>query len=117
MSFFVFLHTQLSKIFLYAPPGVFGDERLDQAPWLLLVFHIGVDPGGKIGVLEGLWRETQKPGSRSGSPESTPPLGAAYDVVAVVDVEVIMIRNVMSVHLRVHEVVMTISGFFVQRLR
>lgn len=44
-------------------------------------------------------------------------LGAAYDVVPVEDVEVVMVRNVVSEHLRVHEVVMTICGFFIQRLR
>lgn len=63
-------------------------------------------------------RETKRPGrSGSGSPESTLPLGAAHDVVPVEDVEIVMVRNVVSEHLRVHEVVMTISGFFVQRLR
>lgn len=39
-----------------------------------------------------------------------------YDVVAVEDVEVVVVRHVVSEHLRVHEVVLTISGFFVQRL-
>lgn len=52
-----------------------------------------------------------------GSPEATLALGAAYDVVAVEDVEVVVVRHVVSVHLRVHQVVMTISGFLVQRLK
>lgn len=56
-------------------------------------------------------------GGGGGSPESTLPLRAAYDVVAVEDVEVVMVRNLVSEHLRVHEVVMTLSGFFVQCLR
>lgn len=63
-----------------------------------------------------LLRETKKPGGRGGSPESTPPLGAANDVVPVEDVEVVMVRDVVSEHLRVHEVVLTVSGLFVQRL-
>lgn len=59
--------------------------------------------------------ETKKPGrcAGGGSPESTLPLRAAYDVVAVEDVEVVMVRNLVSEHLRVYEVVMTVSGFFV----
>lgn len=48
-----FLHTHLSKIILDAAPGVFSDERLDQTPWLLLVFHTGVDPGGTVGIKKG----------------------------------------------------------------
>lgn len=67
-------------------------------------------------------RETTKPGQcvgggGGGSPESTLLPGAAYDVVPVEDVEVVMVRNLVSEHLRVHQVVMTIPGFFVQRLR
>lgn len=37
--------TQLFEIILYAAPGVFSDEGLDRTPRLLLVSHIGVDPG------------------------------------------------------------------------
>lgn len=53
VSSVVFLHTYLSKIILDAAPGVFRDERLDQTPRLLLVFHVGVDPGGTAAVNEG----------------------------------------------------------------
>lgn len=53
-SMFFFLHTHLSKIILNAAPGVFSDERLDQTPRLLRVFHIGVDPGGTVGIKEGV---------------------------------------------------------------
>lgn len=60
-------------------------------------------------------RESKRPGRCAGgdSPESTLPLGAAYDVVAVEDIEVVMVRNLVSEHLRVYEVVMTVSGLFV----
>lgn len=46
-----FLLTQLSEVIFYATPGVFGDKGLNQAPWLLLVFHIGVDPGSTTRIL------------------------------------------------------------------
>lgn len=46
-------HTQLLEFISYVGPGVFGDEGLDQAPWLLLVFHIGVDPGSTAHILDG----------------------------------------------------------------
>lgn len=46
-------HTQLSEIFFDATPGVFGDERLNHAPWLLLVFYIGVNPGRIKDTLDG----------------------------------------------------------------
>lgn len=41
------LLTQLSEIIFYAAPGVFSDKGLDQAPWLLLVLHISVDPSSR----------------------------------------------------------------------
>lgn len=43
----------MSEIIFYAVPGVFGDEGLDHAPWLLLVFHIGIDPGSTAHILDG----------------------------------------------------------------
>ena len=47
-----FLLTELSEIILYAAPGVFSDEGLDQAPRLLLILHIGVNAGNTIWVLK-----------------------------------------------------------------
>lgn len=48
-----FLLTQLLEIIFYAAPGVFGDEGFDQAPWLLLVFHVGKYPGSTTKLLDG----------------------------------------------------------------
>lgn len=46
-------HTQVSEIVFDATPGVFGDERLDHAPRLLLVFYVGVNPGSITDTLDG----------------------------------------------------------------
>lgn len=46
-------HTELSEIFFDATPGVFGDERLDYAPRLLLVFYVGVNPGSITDMVDG----------------------------------------------------------------
>lgn len=51
------------------------------------------------------------------SPQSTPPPGVADNVVATLRVEVVVIRHVVSVHLTVHEVVVTFPGLPVQRLK
>lgn len=48
----LFLLTQLSEVIFYAAPGVFGDEGFDQTPWLLPVFHVGIDPESKTDMLK-----------------------------------------------------------------
>lgn len=36
--------TKMPEVVLQATPRVFGDERLNESPRLLLVFHISVNP-------------------------------------------------------------------------